>query len=173
MAIAILTLAAALLSVANAAVVPYNFNVGWVTANPDGAFDRRTIGINGQWPLPQIRGNIGDNIIVNVQNNLDEITSLHFHGIFMNGTTYMDGPVGTTQCPIPPGGSFTYNFTVIISAQKGLYMRRELTLDRSTNRAPTGIIVILGGSTPMASGDRSLSTTQITPSRISTTKSLS
>lgn len=116
MAIAILTLAAALLGVANAAVVTYDFNLGWVTANPDGAFDRQTIGINGQWPLPQIRGNIGNNIIVNVQNNLGEMASIHFHGLFMNGTNYMDGPVGTTQCPIPPGASFTYNFTVIIPA---------------------------------------------------------
>jgi FtsP/CotA-like multicopper oxidase with cupredoxin domain len=24
----------------------------------------------------------------------------------------MDGPTGVTQCPIPPGGSFTYDFVV-------------------------------------------------------------
>lgn len=132
---AILTLATALLGVANAAVVTYDFNIGWVTANPDGAFDRQTIGINGQWPLPPIRGNVGDNIIVNVQNNLDQMTSIHFHGLFMNGTTYMDGTVGVTQCPIPPGASFTYNFTVIIPMPKGLHrlhLGRELTFGQVT-----------------------------------------
>jgi FtsP/CotA-like multicopper oxidase with cupredoxin domain len=24
----------------------------------------------------------------------------------------MDGPTGVTQCPIPPGGTFTYDFVV-------------------------------------------------------------
>lgn len=28
------------------------------------------------------------------------------------GTNWMDGSGGVTQCPIPPGQSFTYNFTV-------------------------------------------------------------
>jgi iron transport multicopper oxidase len=91
----------------------YDFNITWVTANPDGNFARPTIGINGQWPIPEIRSTIGDTIIVNVHNQLgNQSTSLHFHGLFMNGTTEMDGPSYVTQCPIAPGGSFTYNFTV-------------------------------------------------------------
>ena len=28
------------------------------------------------------------------------------------GTNTMDGPSGVNQCAIPPGDSFTYNFTV-------------------------------------------------------------
>jgi iron transport multicopper oxidase len=93
--------------------VTYDFNITWVNANPDGAFDRPTIGINGIWPIPTIRATVGDRVIVNIQNQLgNQSTSLHFHGLFMNGTTEMDGPVGVTQCPVAPGGSFTYNFTV-------------------------------------------------------------
>ena len=88
-----------------AATVTYDFNVTWVTANPDGAFDRPTIGINGQWPIPPIVANVGDNIVV-------QSTSLHFHGLYMNGTTNMDGPAQVTQCGVLPGGKFTYNFTV-------------------------------------------------------------
>jgi iron transport multicopper oxidase len=96
-----------------AATVTYDFKIGWVTANPDKAFDRPVIGINGEWPIPRIEANIGDNVIVNVQNDLgNQSTSLHFHGLFMNGTTHMDGPAQVTQCQIPPGVSFTYNFTV-------------------------------------------------------------
>lgn len=101
------------LTLANAAVVSYDFNITWVTANPDGAFERPTIGINGKWPIPQIEADIGDNIVINVQNHLgNQSTSLHFHGLFMNGTTHMDGPSQVSQCAIPPGESFTYNFTV-------------------------------------------------------------
>lgn len=42
----------------------------------------------------------------------NESTSVHFHGLFQNGTGEMDGPVGVTQCNIAPGRSMTYNFTV-------------------------------------------------------------
>ncbi|KAI8948498.1 Cupredoxin [Xylaria longipes] len=96
-----------------AATVIYDFNIGWVTANPDGAFERPTIGINGQWPIPRIEANVGDNIIVHATNQLgNQSTSLHFHGLFMNGTTHMDGPAQVSQCGIPPGSRFTYNFTI-------------------------------------------------------------
>jgi iron transport multicopper oxidase len=98
---------------ARAATVTYDFNISWVTANPDGMADRATIGINGQWPVPTIRVNVGDRLVVNVLNSLgNESTSIHFHGLFMRGAAYMDGPVSVTQCPIPPGERFTYNFTV-------------------------------------------------------------
>lgn len=101
-------------AVANAATLKtYDFDVGWVTANPDGAFERPTMGINGQWPLPAITATKGDRVVVNVKNNLgNQTTSLHFHGLYMNGTANMDGPVGVTQCAIQPGGSFTYDFNV-------------------------------------------------------------
>lgn len=97
----------------------YDFNITWVTANPDGQLARPVIGINGKWPLPEIRTTVGDRVIVNVRNQLgNQTTSLHFHGLFQNGTTEMDGPTGVSQCPIPPGASFTYNFT---TDQPGTY----------------------------------------------------
>lgn len=97
----------------HAATVNYDFNITWVTSNPDGTFTRPTIGINGQWPIPTIRCAVGDRVIVKANNQLgNQSTSLHFHGIFQNGTTNMDGSVGVTQCSIPPGSSFIYNFTV-------------------------------------------------------------
>ncbi|KAL7822574.1 Cupredoxin [Trichoderma gracile] len=106
-------LLAASLGVASAATVKYDFNITWVTANPDGAFARPVIGINNQWPIPRIEANVGDRIVVNVNNQLgNQSTSLHFHGLYMNGTTHMDGPVGVSQCAIPPGHSFTYDFTI-------------------------------------------------------------
>ena len=98
---------------AHAAIVTYDFNVTWVTANPDGALNRPVIGINGQWPIPIITAAIGDRVIVNAINQLgNQTTSLHFHGLYMNGSTQMDGPVGVSQCGIPPGGSLKYDFMV-------------------------------------------------------------
>ncbi len=91
----------------------YNFTVGWTTANPDGRHERRVMGVNGVWPPPTIEADVGDRVVVRVYNNLtDQSTGLHFHGLFQNGTTHMDGAVGVTQCGIPPGLAMTYNFTV-------------------------------------------------------------
>ncbi|KAK2041654.1 multicopper oxidase [Colletotrichum somersetense] len=109
----LLTLISALAGTACAATVSYDFSIGWVTANPDGAFERPTIGINGQWPIPRIDANVGDTVLINVHNSLgNQSTSLHFHGLYMNGSTHMDGPAQVSQCAIPPGSSFTYNFTI-------------------------------------------------------------
>lgn len=98
---------------ARAATVTYDFDIAWTTANPDRAFERSVIGINGQWPPPIMHANKGDTVVVHAHNGLKNVTtSLHFHGIFQNGTTHMDGAAGVTQCPIAPGSSITYNFTV-------------------------------------------------------------
>ncbi|KAK7398171.1 hypothetical protein QQX98_012454 [Neonectria punicea] len=108
-----------LLSPALAATVSYDFNIEWVRANPDGAFERPVIGINGEWPIQTIEANVGDTILINAHNGLgNQSTSLHFHGLFMNGTNHMDGPAQVTQCPIQPGDSFLYNFTI---TQPGTY----------------------------------------------------
>lgn len=104
---------------AQAETIVHDFNVTWVRANPDGMFERPVIGINGKWPIPTINVTLGDRVVINVNNQLgNQSTSLHFHGLFMNGTNQMDGPAGATQCPIPVGSSFTYNFTV---EQPGTY----------------------------------------------------
>ncbi|KAJ5098279.1 hypothetical protein N7532_005280 [Penicillium argentinense] len=102
-----------------AKTVSYDWNVTWVNANPDGLMERKVIGINGEWPLPIVEVDKGDRLIVNVYNGLgDKDTSVHWHGMFQNGTNGMDGPSMVTQCPIPPGHSFTYNFTI---NQNGTY----------------------------------------------------
>ncbi|EDN96701.1 hypothetical protein SS1G_01627 [Sclerotinia sclerotiorum 1980 UF-70] len=115
--LSVLLLAFSLLT--EAATVTYDFNITWVRANPDGAYERPTIGINGKWPLPVMRANVGDQVIVNVDNQLsNQTTTLHFHGLFMNGTNHMDGPAQVTQCGIPSGSRFVYNFT---ADQPGTY----------------------------------------------------
>lgn len=68
--------------------------------------------INGRFPGPVVRANRGDRILVHVTNHLTNATSVHWHGMFQNGTNWMDGTTGITQCPIAPNGTFTYNFTI-------------------------------------------------------------
>jgi len=105
-----------------AATVGYDWNITWVQANPDGLAMRPVMGINGQWPLPQLNFTKGDQIVARVTNLLgNESTSIHFHGFFQNGTNDMDGPVGVTQCGIAPGSTFVYNFTVSYLTASEIY----------------------------------------------------
>ena len=116
-----------------AVTVTYDFNITWLTRNPDAAMDRPVIGINGQWPIPPIQANVNDTVIVNVRNQLgNQTTSLHFHGLYQNGTTEMDGTVGAGQCPIGPGDSFTYRFTVRLSSPSLNDTIQLMTIDQST-----------------------------------------
>ena len=129
-------------SIVHGATVTYNFDITWVTANPDGAFERPVMGINGQWPIPPIVASVGDNLVVNVNNKLgNATTSLHFHGLYQNGTTHMDGPIGVTQCAISPGASFKYEVNVGISILVQLKLR-TLNGIRSPNPARTGTIAM-------------------------------
>lgn len=97
---------------ARAATVTYNFNATWVWASPDGV-GRPVIGINGEWPCPTIKANVGDIVVVNLHNGLrNQTTGLHFHGVNQIQTSDMDGPSGVTQCPLPPDSSMKYQFVV-------------------------------------------------------------
>jgi FtsP/CotA-like multicopper oxidase with cupredoxin domain len=65
---------------------------------------------NRQVPGPRITLTQGDRVRFNVTNRLPEPTTVHWHGLVVPNA--MDGPAEITQAPIPPGGSFTYQFTV-------------------------------------------------------------
>ncbi|KAH8676191.1 multicopper oxidase-domain-containing protein [Xylariales sp. PMI_506] len=96
----------------------YNWTILDKEANPDGVY-KPMMTINGQFPGPLIEVNEGDTIVVDVQNLAVNATAIHWHGIFQNGTAWMDGTAGVTQCPISPGKSFQYKFTV--QGQSGTY----------------------------------------------------
>ncbi|KAF8798409.1 laccase [Phlegmacium glaucopus] len=88
---------------------------------PDG-FNRSTVlagktqkGVS--FPGPLITGEKGDRFKINVIDELTDTTmlrstSIHWHGLFQEGTNFADGPVGVSQCPIIPGDSFLYEFSV-------------------------------------------------------------
>ncbi|KAF2676282.1 multicopper oxidase [Lentithecium fluviatile CBS 122367] len=96
----------------------YDWTIAEHELNPDGVYRPMTL-INGMFPGPLIECNEGDEIVIHVHNKASNATSIHWHGLYQNGTNWMDGTVGITQCPIAPGHSFTYRFNV--SGQTGTY----------------------------------------------------
>ncbi|KAF2963317.1 laccase [Xylaria multiplex] len=97
----------------------YVFNISQALAAPDG-FQKPMIVANGQSPGPLIEANTGDTIRVHVNNLMpDWSTTIHWHGIDQKNTTWMDGVTGVSQCGIPPGRSFTYEFRV--DGQRGTF----------------------------------------------------
>jgi len=69
----------------------------------------RMYGYNSQIPGPLIKVNQGETIFVNVTNNLDMETTVHWHGIRLKNE--FDGVPMTTQEAIQPGKSFLYELT--------------------------------------------------------------
>ncbi|KAJ1956455.1 ferroxidase fet3, partial [Dipsacomyces acuminosporus] len=102
----------ALAAVAVAKEVVYYWDIGYVSANPDGKADRQVIGVNGAWPPPPIHVSLNDTLVIETRNSLNEPTTLHAHGMYQNGTNYMDGPFMTTQCGIAPGKNMTYRIPI-------------------------------------------------------------
>ncbi len=83
-----------------------------VTGNPSIA---KTV--NGMLSGPTLRWKEGDTVTINVTNNLDEDTSIHWHGIIL--PAYMDGVPGFSNFNgIKPGETFTYTFPIL---QSGTY----------------------------------------------------
>lgn len=64
---------------------------------------------NGEIPGPIIQVDVGDKVRIVLKNELAESTALHLHGVRVPNA--MDGVPPYTQDPIPPGGSFAYEFT--------------------------------------------------------------
>ncbi|KAI1375666.1 putative multicopper oxidase [Hypoxylon crocopeplum] len=96
----------------------------WVIVDKEGDPDgvrKPMMTIDGQFPGPLIEVNEGDVLEVNVRNLASNATAIHWHGIFQNGTNWMDGAAGVTQCPIAPGASYQYRFNVTGQAGTDFY----------------------------------------------------
>lgn len=119
--------------------LPQTRTYDWIISRsliaPDGVL-REMITVNGAFPGPTIEANVGDRIIVRVQNQLtlpknqperqrystmmhkvhhkyaDSHVALHWHGLRMYAQSNQDGAHGFTSCSVSPGNSHTYNFTL-------------------------------------------------------------
>ena len=95
---------------APAQIREFNFTISLRRGSPGGV-EKDVLTVNGISPGPLIEANLGDQIVVHVNNTLNTSTSIHWHGQYQNGTNRMDGTFGVTECGIPPMQSFTYNWT--------------------------------------------------------------
>ncbi|KAK3911751.1 Laccase-4 [Frankliniella fusca] len=82
---------------------------GCITA---GGTDRPVYVANLMMPGPSIHVCEGDRLTVRVENDFaNEGATLHWHGVWMQGSPHMDGVPYVSQCPIQPYNVFEYAFT--------------------------------------------------------------
>ncbi|ONK67875.1 uncharacterized protein A4U43_C05F4710 [Asparagus officinalis] len=74
--------------------------------------EHKIITMNGQLPGPTLKIRNGDSLVINVMNRARYNVTVHWHGVRQMTTAWADGPEFVTQCPIRPGGSYTYRFTI-------------------------------------------------------------
>ncbi|KAJ1948098.1 ferroxidase fet3, partial [Linderina macrospora] len=115
-----------------------DWDVGYVYMMRDGTNYKRSIGVNGNSPIPPVYATIGDTLILNVRNSLNVSTSIHGHGLFMRGRSYMDGPAMTNQCGIPPGESFTYEYLL---EQAGTFWLHGHDHDHNADGLRTALVI--------------------------------
>jgi CopA family copper-resistance protein len=72
---------------------------------------KRSIAVNGQIPMPTLTFTEGDIAEIYVHNELDEETSMHWHGLFLPNKE--DGVPNLTQMPIKPHTTHKYTFPII------------------------------------------------------------
>ena len=72
--------------------------------------------VDGSVPGPLLRFREGETVTLRVRNELDEPTSIHWHGLLL--PFEMDGVPGVSFPGIPPGETFTYRYPVV---QSGTY----------------------------------------------------
>jgi len=95
----------------------FNLTIGEQAVNFTGA-PRIATTVNGSLPAPILHWKEGDTVTINVHNQLDETSSIHWHGLILPSA--MDGVPGiaTGFKGIRSGESFTYQFPIV---QSGTY----------------------------------------------------
>ena len=81
-----------------------------------GDFTKTGIGYNGSTTPTVLRFREGEDVVINVTNNLGEDTSIHWHGLIL--PYQQDGVPKISFDGIRPGETFTYRFPII---QNGTY----------------------------------------------------
>jgi FtsP/CotA-like multicopper oxidase with cupredoxin domain len=91
-------------------IVRYDLYVKDTLVNFTGKF-KRAIAVNGQIPMPTLTFTEGDIAEIYVHNELNEETSMHWHGLML--PNQYDGVPNLTQMPIKPHATFLYKFPII------------------------------------------------------------
>ena len=100
----------------NNKLVKYKLEANKSTFNFNEKFKANLLLYNNENPGPLLKAKVGDILKIDFKNNLDQPTSIHWHGI--KNINKMDGVPYLTQDPIQPGETFSYEFPV---NQSGTY----------------------------------------------------
>ncbi|XP_048565104.1 laccase-12-like [Triticum urartu] len=135
-------------TVAESATVEYQFEVA--TMNVTRLCGSKSIVVvNGQFPGPTVSAREGDLVVVRVVNKAQYNMSIHWHGVRQLRSGWADGPAYITQCPVQPGKSYVYKFT--ITGQRGtLWWHAHISWLRATVYGPIVILPKLGVPYPFA-----------------------
>ncbi|WCJ37248.1 Monocopper oxidase-like protein SKU5 [Euphorbia peplus] len=88
----------------------FDWTVSYLPSHPLGP-KQQVIGINGIFPGPILNVTSNWNVVVNVKNQLDEPLLITWNGVQHRKNSWQDGVLGT-NCPIPAGWNWTYQFQV-------------------------------------------------------------
>ena len=92
---------------------------------------RHAIAVNGKIPAPALMFIEGDHAVIHVKNEMDEETSVHWHGLLLpnlqDGVPYvttppiLPGATRTFEFPIKQAGTYWYHSHTNLQEQSGLY----------------------------------------------------
>ncbi|UEM04516.1 copper resistance system multicopper oxidase [Skermanella rosea] len=103
------------------------------------------ISIGGSIPAPTLRWREGQEVVVHVTNRLDEATSIHWHGLLLQGV--MDGAPGFNGYrPIGPGETYTYRFKL---RQAGTYWYHSHSASQEQEGMYGAIVIEPAGRDPV------------------------
>ena len=90
---------------------PFTIDVTRGASDGSKLISRDSILVNGTIPGPPLKLNVGDCVDFLVYNNMQDVTSVHFHGIRQLDTPWSDGTPGLSQSAIASGASYNYRWT--------------------------------------------------------------
>lgn len=120
----------------------YDITVDKVTIDT-GDFTKTGIGYNGSSTPTVLRFTEGEDVTINVTNNLSEDTSIHWHGLIL--PYQQDGVPGISFDGIKPGETFTYRFPIV---QSGTYWFHSHTGFQEPDGAYGAIVIEPKGRDP-------------------------
>ncbi|MGB3729137.1 MAG: multicopper oxidase domain-containing protein, partial [Thermodesulfobacteriota bacterium] len=92
-----------------AEVREYNLGIDHKIVNYSGK-EKHAMSVNGSIPGPTLYFKEGDTARINVKNNMNVNTSVHWHGLLLPNR--QDGVSYLTTPPIVPGMTYTYEFPI-------------------------------------------------------------
>ena len=104
---------------------------------------------NGQVPGPTLRVRLGETVRVRFTNNLPQETTIHWHGVRLPNA--MDGVPHLTQPPVPPGGTFVYEFTPKDAGT--FWFHPHVRASEQVERGLYGVLVVEDAVSPPYSRD--------------------